>query len=249
MGNQLRLVLLCLSAFSSLPAFAQWVPSGALGSVKVIPDCARTAGDIAVARPGPPPIIFYCSPRAAETEAKHPGAEHFYYVHEFGHIANPNGSESDADCWAARQLASAPDGERYLRAAIKHFQSRGTEFHPAYGTALDRAERIQRCGRLAGPTPDPLPRPVTPAQCRTACDRTFSACSRAASDGSTECLEQAGVATCRACGCPNYRYGDLACYQACQRCSDSAPMCREQAVAALRDCRADQASCKDACPE
>ena len=254
MTIKLRVALLGLSVIlSNLPALAQWAPSGNLRSVQVIPDCTRTGGDIAVARPGPPPVIFFCPQAAAATTSMHPGAEHFYYVHEFGHIAIPNGSEPDADCWAARQLASAPNGELYLRAAIGHFQSRGAEYHPAYGTALERAQRIQRCAGMAAENrtgaPAPTPLRETPAQCRTACDRTYATCSRAASDGTTECLEQAGLSTCSACGCPNYRYGDLACYQACKRCSDSAPICREQAVAAVQDCQAERRTCKEACPE
>ena len=82
---------------------------------------------------------------------KDPGAEHFYFVHEFGHIALQTSDEAAADCWAAGQLANAPRGERYLRAAIEHFRRRPDQQSRRYGTPAERAERIRSCAEAARP--------------------------------------------------------------------------------------------------
>ena len=102
---------------------AQWVPSGArCAKVPVIRDCDETGGDVAVSRLDPPTI--YLCPRVVDlVRKKDPGAEHFYLVHEYGHIALATSSEAEADCWAARELAKAHNGERYLNAAIRHFHA------------------------------------------------------------------------------------------------------------------------------
>ncbi len=136
-------VLAVLAALAS-PAEAQWRPRGALASVPVIRECDETGGDIAVTRLEPPTI--YVCPRVIELARKaDPGVEHFFLVHEYGHIALQNGDEAAADCWAARELAKAPNGERYLAAAIRHFRRRGDDASRRYGTPVERAERIRAC--------------------------------------------------------------------------------------------------------
>ncbi|MEO5883710.1 MAG: hypothetical protein ABIQ06_14940 [Caldimonas sp.] len=66
-------------------------------------------------------------------------------MHEYGHIVLQSGDEAAADCWAARELAKARNGERYLAAAIRHFRRRGEDPSRRYGTPLERAERIRSC--------------------------------------------------------------------------------------------------------
>ena len=110
-------------ALASAPAHAQWVPSGPLAAVLVVQDCTQTAGDVAVSRLDPP-TVYLCQTVVRLVRQKDPGAEHFYFVHEFGHIALQTSDEAAADCWAAGELANAPHGERYLRAAIEHFRRR-----------------------------------------------------------------------------------------------------------------------------
>jgi hypothetical protein len=130
-------------------AHAQWRPTGPLAAVPVIRECDETGGDIAVSRLDPPTI--YVCPRVVEmVRRKDPGAEHFYLVHEYGHVALVSGDEAAADCWAARELAKARNGERYLAAAIRHFRQRGDESSRRYGTPVERAERIRHC---AEPSP------------------------------------------------------------------------------------------------
>ena len=125
-------------------AHAQWRPTGPLAAVPVIRECDETGGDIAVSRLDPPTI--YICPRVVElVRRKNPGAEHFYLVHEYGHVALVSGDEAAADCWAARELAKARNGERYLAAAIRHFRQRGDESSRRYGTPVERAERIRSC--------------------------------------------------------------------------------------------------------
>lgn len=137
-GASLLLLLGCA------PVRAQWVPSGPLAAVLVVQDCTETGGDVAVSRLDPP-TVYLCPTVVRLVRKKDPGAEHFYFVHEFGHIALATSDEAAADCWAAHELAGAPHGERYLRAAIDHFRRRPDEPSRRYGTASERAERIRRC--------------------------------------------------------------------------------------------------------
>lgn len=137
---------------------AQWTPTGALARVPVIENCTATGGDIAVFRkPNGVPTIFYCQAVANVINAEFPQAGRFYYVHEFAHAAGIL-NEDDADCWAARQLASAPNGPIILRSVIAHFKSRGSESHPGYSTASDRADNIARCAGLTDDSSNSRPR-------------------------------------------------------------------------------------------
>ena len=138
------LPVLAVLAVLAGPAEAQWRPAGALAAVPVIRECDETGGDIAVTRLEPPTI--YLCPRVVELARKaDPGVEHFFLVHEYGHVVLQSGDEAAADCWAARELAKAPNGERYLAAAIRHFRRRGDDASRRYGTPVERAERIRAC--------------------------------------------------------------------------------------------------------
>jgi len=136
------LALLILAVASA--ADAQWVARGALATVPVIRDCTETGGDVAVSRLDPP-TVYLCPHVVALVRKKDPGAEHFYFVHEFGHIALNSSDEAAADCWAARELAQARNGSRYLATAIAHFRQRPDDYSPRYGTPKQRAERIRIC--------------------------------------------------------------------------------------------------------
>jgi hypothetical protein len=133
-----------------IAAHAQWVASGALAAVPVIRDCNETGGDVAVSRLDPP-TVYLCPNVMNIVRKKNPGAEHFYFVHEFGHIALNTTDEAAADCWAARELAKAPHGSRYLAAAIALLRQRPDEYSPRYGTPAGRAERIRSCAEEALP--------------------------------------------------------------------------------------------------
>jgi hypothetical protein len=139
-----------------VPAQAQWVPTGPLASVLVVQDCTQTAGDVAVSRLDPP-TVYLCQTVVRLVRQKDPGAEHFYFVHEFGHIALQTSDEAAADCWAAGELARAPHGERYLRAAIEHFRRRPDQPSRRYGTPAERAERIASCAEEARAAPPRRP--------------------------------------------------------------------------------------------
>ena len=144
-----RLSTFALLVATAVPVEAQWRPTGVLAAVPVIRQCDETGGDIAVTRLDPPTI--YVCPRVVELARKaDPGVEHFFLVHEYGHVALQTGDEWAADCWAARELARARNGERYLAAAIRHFQRRGADPSRRYGTPLERAERIRACADGAG---------------------------------------------------------------------------------------------------
>ncbi len=141
LASVLASLLLLLPAIG---AHAQWVPTGRLAAIPIIRDCNETGGDVAVSRLDPP-TVYICPAVMAMIRKKNPGAAHFYFVHEFGHVAQGTSDEAVADCWAARELAKAPNGRRYLAAAIEHFRQRPDEASPRYGTPKERAERIRRC--------------------------------------------------------------------------------------------------------
>lgn len=140
-------------------AHAQWVPKGSLAAVHVVDDCHETGGDVMVSRLDPP-TIYVCPSVIRRVRREHPGAEHFFYVHEFGHIALQTSDEAAADCWAAKELAQAPNGRRFLDAAIALFRQRrdrSDEASVRYGAPGARAERILAC---AEEEPSPRPRLV-----------------------------------------------------------------------------------------
>jgi hypothetical protein len=167
-----------------LPAirvYAQWVPTGTLAAVPVVQDCNETGGDVAVSRLDPP-TIYICQAVVKLIRRKNPGAEHFYFVHEFGHVAQGTSDEAAADCWAAKELAKTPNGSRYLAAAIEHFRQRPNEYSPRYGSPNERAERIRSCAEEERPNYDAVDRPVlpkrgeTPERRRAGCIKTAEPC-------------------------------------------------------------------------
>lgn len=129
-------------------ARAQWVPTGALAKVPVVRDCNETAGDVAATRLNPS-TIYVCPRVVSLVRKRYRGAEHFYLVHEFGHVAQDTADEALADCWAAKALADAPNGGHYLAAVIELLQQRPNERSPRYGTPGERAERIRLCAEQA----------------------------------------------------------------------------------------------------
>jgi hypothetical protein len=142
-------------------AHGQWVPTGPLAAVPVVQDCDETAGDVAVSRLDPP-TVYICPTVVKLIRKKNPGAEHFYFVHEFGHIAQATSDEAAADCWAAKELAKAPNGSRYLAAAIALLRQRPNEYSPRYGTPNERAERIRSCAEEERVSDDAADRPMPP---------------------------------------------------------------------------------------
>ncbi len=134
----------------SLNAQVQWAPNQSQKVPEVI-DCS--IGDIAVARAQPYPHIRFCPQAAAEINSMFPGAGHFYYVHEYGHIlVSP--SEVAADQFAATQLAQLPGSYYYINAMVSHLYYRaqnGEGPHPGYGTPLERANRILAAAISANP--------------------------------------------------------------------------------------------------
>lgn len=143
MRNTLVAVSLFFAAASS---GAQWQPSGQLSTVPVVANCMKTGGDIAVA--SPPGVIFFCPPAADALNAVDPGAGHFYFVHEFGHLALNTDVEWAADCWATQQLKAVPNGASFIAAMLSHLERRQSAFepaHPRYGTPGARAANIRQC--------------------------------------------------------------------------------------------------------
>src|SRR4051794_1950750 len=140
--------LAAVLAATPVAVAAQWRPTGRLASVLVVDDCNETGGDVMVSRLDPA-TVYVCPTVVRLVRKHHPGAEHFFFVHEFGHIALQSSDEAAADCWAARELANAPHGERYLRAAIEHFRRRPDQQSRRYGTPTERAARIRSCAQEA----------------------------------------------------------------------------------------------------
>ena len=159
-----RVVIIIVCSLATTPTYSQWKPTGRLANVPVIENCAATGGDIAVANPRP--AIIYCQAAANALNARWPGAGHFYYVHEFGHLALGTDDEARADCWAAQQLKKAPNGERFLQVAIQHFTDRRNEpVNPRYGPMLERARRVARCGGIGDSAPPTSTTPMGRSCC------------------------------------------------------------------------------------
>jgi hypothetical protein len=148
-----------LAAFGGADAIAQRVPRGALATVPVVHDCDETGGDVAVSRLDPP-AVYVCDRVVRLIRAKDPGAEHFYFVHEFGHIALQTSSESAADCWAARELVAAPNGRRLAHrdCALPLARRRAER---ALRLAA-RAERVRSCADEAMPGWDAIDASASP---------------------------------------------------------------------------------------
>lgn len=135
------IIIILLTNCLVLNAQIQWSPSPAQ-RVPEIADCS--IGDIAVARAQPYPHIRYCPQAAAEVNSMFPGAGHFYYVHEYGHIL-VSSNEAEADRFAATQLALLPGSYYFINAMVSHlyYRARNGEIgRPGYGTPLERATRI-----------------------------------------------------------------------------------------------------------
>ena len=143
-------VLVVVLAVAPASAAAQWRPTGQLASVLVVDDCNETGGDVMVSRLDPP-TVYICPAVVKLVRMQHPGAEHFFFVHEFGHVALQTSDEAMADCWAARELVALRHGRRSLDAAIALFRARAEDRSQRYGSPQDRAERIRRCAADALP--------------------------------------------------------------------------------------------------
>jgi hypothetical protein len=98
-----------------------------------------------------PPTVYTCPTVVRVVRQQYPGAEHFFLVHEYGHVALQTSDEAMADCWAAHELATVKGGRRVLDAAIALFRARADDSSRRYGSPQDRAERIRRCAAEALP--------------------------------------------------------------------------------------------------
>jgi hypothetical protein len=96
-----------------------------------------------------PPTVYVCPAVVRLVRKDYPGAERFFLVHEFGHIALQTSDEAAADCWAAHELVGVRNGRRSLDAAIALFRARGEDDSRRYGSPRERAERIRRCAAEA----------------------------------------------------------------------------------------------------
>ena len=146
----LALVLVAVVLAAPRGAAAQWRPTGALASVLVVDDCSQTGGDVMVSRLDPP-TVYACATVVKLVRKRYPGAEQFFLVHEFGHIALQTSDEAMADCWAAHELAGVKGGRRALAAAMALFRARADDPSRRYGSPQQRAERIEHCAAEAQP--------------------------------------------------------------------------------------------------
>ena len=143
-----------LCADPAVSAPAAWTPTGSLAAVPVIHDCDDTGGDVAVTRLDPP-TIYVCPRVVALIRRRNPGAETFYLVHEYGHVALNTSDEAAVDCWAARALAPTVAGRRALAAVVRLLRERPDDDSARYDTPTARAARIERCADEAQPGTSP----------------------------------------------------------------------------------------------
>lgn len=131
----------CAGILSCAPARAQWSPVGGLLNVAVTQNCTLTSGNIATAtRDG----MFLCPARAELVDSQVKDASHFYVVHEYGLLAIRTNSDKLADCWAAHQLARAPNGPHYVKQWITHWSNYGMT-RPTLGTPAQRIANVRAC--------------------------------------------------------------------------------------------------------
>lgn len=119
-----------------------WRPSGHLSQIKLIASCGETQGGVAVARM--PDKIYYCPYRISYINDLSPGAAHFFFVHEYGHLALSTGDERKADCWAANEFKTLYNGIVYIDSII-HFLNRYMSADMAHGQPDERAAHIRDC--------------------------------------------------------------------------------------------------------
>lgn len=131
---------------------------------RLIPNCARTGGGIAIAEAQG--RIYYCLQRVVAIERRYPSASKFFFLHEYGHIALQSGDELLVDCWSAHELSHTARGDEVLTAARRYIEQFKL-FIPKYGgTGADRSELLKGCydeglawlerARTEGRRPPPL---------------------------------------------------------------------------------------------
>ena len=136
----------------------------AVPEARLIPNCARTGGGIAIAEAQG--RIYYCLQRVVAIERRYPSASKFFFLHEYGHIALQSGDELLVDCWSAHELSHTVRGEEVLTAARRYIEQFKL-FIPKYGgTGADRSELLKGCydeglawlerARAEGRRPPPL---------------------------------------------------------------------------------------------
>ncbi|TXM98650.1 hypothetical protein FV242_28070 [Methylobacterium sp. WL64] len=123
------------------PLLAQWSASGGLLNVSITKSCSETSGNIATSKSDG---LFLCPTRISLVESQVKGASHFYIVHAYGLLAIRNNSERLADCWAAHQLANAPNGLHYIKQWITHWSNYGVT-QSTFGTPAQRIANVRSC--------------------------------------------------------------------------------------------------------
>lgn len=122
-------------------SIAQWSPSGGISGVAVTKDCSMTDGEIALVVSD---SIYYCPSQAKIADDQVPDSSHFYLVQAYGQLAIHKRSLKLADCWAAHQLAAAPNGPHYVRQWIRHWRAYGT-WKAVHGSREQRIANVRGC--------------------------------------------------------------------------------------------------------
>jgi hypothetical protein len=134
-------IITCAVISYGVSAKAQWSPVGGLLNVPVTKNCTITSGNVASAKTDG---LFLCPSRADLVDSQVKDASHFYVVHEYGLLAIRTNSDKLADCWAAHQLARAPNGRHYVKQWITHWSNYGMT-HPTLGTPAQRIANVRAC--------------------------------------------------------------------------------------------------------
>ncbi|MCJ2068450.1 hypothetical protein MKK75_06440 [Methylobacterium sp. J-030] len=120
---------------------SQWAPSGSMIDIPAMNNCSKTGGEVASANPDG---IFRCPSRAKVIDAQVSDASHFYVVQAYGQMATRKVSKTLADCWAAHQLAGAPNGPHYVQQWIRHWKMYGIT-NATYGRPEQRIANVRSC--------------------------------------------------------------------------------------------------------
>jgi hypothetical protein len=127
-----------------------WKPG--IHAVPEIPDCKIF--DIAISQFSPKKEIRYCLTRFESLNFRFPGAGHFYFVHEYGHIILQEKDEELVDKWVCDELTAMDKGYMYINAFLRHLLKRcmdGEGSIPGYGTPCERMDRIIDFTQKANP--------------------------------------------------------------------------------------------------
>jgi hypothetical protein len=176
--------------------------------------------------------------------------------------AAPGGCTSDRDCRNGRACVSshcavAPERRRCGKDTDcpepQECDPTGTCSGPAGQERAQRKGDDKDDAKPAGPMLAALQEPRTTgdkdaAACKQSCDTVRNQCVEAATNEANRCVTAIqSEPNYKACSCPNYPAGNVACYQVCAGAYQRGTSCSSANL--VKDCRADGDRCRAQCQQ